>query len=469
MLSRILKIAVVAGVAALVLAGCSSGSGSGVETIRNFDIHYTIDADGTVHVVETIDYDFAGAEDRHGIDRYLASRFATDTEGQDRVYRYTVTDVSSPTEASALYSTTLGNALQIRIGNKNANVSGRQTYVIRYDIDGALNRAQQPDGSFLDEFYWNATGSYWDPAIDRTTVTVTGPAAPQSVACFAGFDGTKDPCALASTGGTTTKFQSTRLSSRQGLTIVVAWPDGTFTGTAPIIEPSLPYNYTPIVSGSNDGPDPFWSPWNWGSGLALLFGIPAAFQLLVVARRRDRKFVGVTPGEIPDNPATAEIGAADRDETIVVQYQPPKGLPVGAARTVLEKKRKNADITATLIDLAVRGHLRIEEIEGGNRRKAKDYNLVATPERAAQKKAASRPGGPDAAELLPHEALLLGKLFRGHRTSVTLSSLTNKFASDMRAIVKSLDTWIENQGYFIDKINTTHPLISWGLLLGFGG
>ncbi|HEU4848922.1 MAG TPA: DUF2207 domain-containing protein, partial [Terrimesophilobacter sp.] len=423
MISRLVKSMVAVGIVAIALAGCSTGSGA--EHISHFDIRYTIDADGTVHVVETIDYDFAGSDERHGIDRFLASRFSTAEPGRDRVYRYSDIEVESPTGASALFSTTLGNALQIRIGNKNALVHGEQTWVIRYDIDGALNRAEQPNGTIMDEFYWNATGSYWDPSIDRTTVSVTGPAPVGSAICFAGYSGTHDACTGASIAGDTATFEQGLLSSAQGLTISVAWPEGTFTGTDPILEASLPPGSAPVVSGSNDGPDPFWSPWNWGTGLALAFVVPLAFRILVLARRRDRKFLGVTPGGIPDDQEHAEIGPAPADETIVVQYQPPKGLPVGAAGTVLNKKRKNSDITATLVDLAVRGHLRIEEVEGGNRRKAKDYTLVASPERAAEKKARSRPGGPDAAELLPHEALLLGKLFPGYRTSVRLSTLTN--------------------------------------------
>lgn len=469
MMARIMKTFAGVAVVLMAISGCSAALGSGPEVIRNFDIHYTIDPDGTVHVVETIDYDFGGEPEKHGIDRYLASRFSTDTPGQDRVYRYNNIHVSSPSGASPLFSSTLANALQIRIGNKHVQVGGEHTYVIRYDIEGVLNRVGVTDGSTAEEFYWNATGNYWDPAILKATVTVEGPAPVSLVKCFEGLIGSQDTCAETAVAGSTATFTSSELSSREGLTIAVAWPDGTFASTSPILEPHLAANAPPITSGTNDGPNPFWAPWHWGTGLAGIVGIPLAFQLLVVARRRDRKFVGVTPGQIPESPATAEIAKAEKNETIVAQYQPPRGLPVGAAGTVLNKKRKASDISVTLVDLAVRGYLRIEEVEGGNPRKASDYRLVSTPERAAAKKAASRPGGPDAAELLPHEILLLGRLFSGYRTTVTLSALTNTFASDMRAIIKSLDTWIEHKGYFIDKVNGTHPLVSLGLLLGFGG
>lgn len=176
----------------------------------------------------------------------------------------------------------------------------------------------------------------------------------------------------------------------------------------------------------------------------------------MVARRRDREFVGVTPGTIPDDPATATTGPAPRDETIIVYYTPPAGFPVGAANTVLVKKRKTVDITATLVDLAVRGYVRIEEVEGGNRHKAKDYLIVATPERAETQKLRFAAAPP----LLPHEQLLLGKLFTGHGTSVALSTLNNTFAAEMRTITASLDAWIESRKFFVDKLSRVHPLIA---------
>lgn len=457
----------VAAVALITLAGCSistgsAGSSSGVEHVDSFAIDYTIAASGTVHAVERITYDFGDESGKHGIDRYLASRFSSGAS-VDRVYSYDHISVSSPSGASALFSTALSNVLQIRIGNANATVGGTQKYVIRYDIEGALNRATQVDGTALDEFYWNATGNNWVVPISHTTVKVRGAVGATKATCFAGPLNSQNSCTSASVGSNAATFTTGTLASGEGLTIDAGYPSGSYANTAPVLKPSIPSGSAAITSGSNDGPNPFLSPWNWGIGLVLLIGIPLAFLLLVVVRRRDQEYVGVTPGTIPADEASAPVGPAPRDETVVVNYTPPTGVPVGAANTLLTKSRKTVDITATLIDLAVRGYLRIEEVEGGNRRKAKDYRLVATPERAAAKQKAARAGSPDAAGLLPHESLLLGKLFKGHRTEITLSALRNTFASDMRTIGSSLDAWIENQKFFIDKVGRVHPLLAWSI------
>lgn len=441
----------------LVLSGCSSGAGAGQEHIDTLAISYTIEASGTVRVVERIDYDFAGLQGKHGIDRFLASRFAS-SDGMERVYGYDNIRVESPSGASALFSTTLSNALQIRVGNKNATVGGRQSYLISYDIRGALNTTGPDGGSQLDEFYWNATGNSWVVPIDKTTIEVHGPAAIDKIACYSGVPGSNANCSSSGMTGDTATFAGGRILPGEGITIAVAWPSGTFADTAPVIERPLAPG-TVVTGGSNDGPDPFWSPWNWAGGLALLLGIPLLFWALIGARRRDQEFAGITPGSIPADRHSAAVQDAPRSETVVVQYQPPKGFPVGAANTVLEKRRKTVDVTATLVELAVRGYLIIEEIGAGGARKAKNYRLTATPDRAAAKKSAAQQGSPGAAELLPHEALLLGKLFKGGRSSITLSDLTNRFAGDMRTITKALDSWIENAKFFVGKVTGTHPLL----------
>jgi uncharacterized membrane protein YgcG len=461
MRARVLKVIVVAGLSLLALAGCSASSGP--EQIDSFDIAYTLHADGTVHAKETIHYDFGSTDDTHGIDRFLASRFETDTTGTDRVYAYSHITVSSPTGASALFSTSLLNYLQVRVGNANANVGGKQTYVLDYDITGALNRTKQTDGSYLDEFYWNATGDQWQIPIDRTTVTVTGPATIGQTACYAGPSGTETACASANSSGTKATFRNGAIQPGDQLTVDTGFPDGTFGATAPLLRPSLPTGATAVTSGSNDGPNPFWSPFNWGVGLLLLVGIPIVFRIFIAVRSRDQEFTGVTPGSIPADAATAPIGKAPPGETIIVYYSPPVGVPVGAANTILTKSRKSVDVTATMIDLAVRGYLTINEIDGANRHKASDYKLTATPEKATAKKKAARAGTPDAADLLPHESLLLADLFASG-TTVSLSGLSNTFASNMRSITSTLDTWINSQNYFADKLNRAHPVLILTLL-----
>jgi hypothetical protein len=433
----------------LGLSGCSAATND-PEHVDAFDATYTIAQSGVVHAVETIHYDFGNSPDRHGILRFLDSHFIANST-QDRVYQYTNLHVSSPTGASALFSTATQEDVLIQVGNKNATLSGKQTYVLSYDIHGALNQATSKGNTSLDEFFWNVTGEEWQVPIDSTSVTVIGPAAATAIACHAGAEGSTASC-LSQTqnahGGT---FTQGNLPAGNGVTIDVGWPAGTFASTAPILEPHLPADAPNVYAGSNDGPDPFWTPWNWGVGLALLVLIPLSYVLFVRLRQRDQEFTGETPGTVPLDVASAPVGPAPASETLVVQYQPPPGFPVGAVSLLMDKQQSKTDVTVTLLDLAARGHLRIEEVAGGSRGKASDYNLVATPEKAKVGDAA----------LLPHEALLLHDLFAGGAATVSLSKLKYTFLSQYTAVETAIQAWVQGGRYFLDKLTRGHPVLGW--------
>ena len=68
---------------AVAAAGTAHAADGLSEGIKRYDVDVTIQPNGELLVRETIDYDF-GSADRHGIDRFLASRFFT-APGQDRV------------------------------------------------------------------------------------------------------------------------------------------------------------------------------------------------------------------------------------------------------------------------------------------------------------------------------------------------------------------------------------------------
>jgi uncharacterized membrane protein YgcG len=448
-----IRVAILAGAAALALltlSGCSSQPND-PEHIDSFDVNYTIDAGGTVHAVETIHYDFGSTPDRHGILRFLDSHFIQ-TSTQDRVYKYTDLHVSSPTGASTLFSTSTQQDVLIQVGNKNATLSGKQTYVLSYDIHGALNETTSGNGSKLDEFYWNATGTDWQIPINSTTVTVTGPAGSSAVTCAAGAPGSTTSCQSQTPTANGGKFTEGELPAGNGVTVDVGWPAGTFASTAPILEPHLAYDAPNVYAGSNDGPDPYWTPWNWGVGLGLLVLIPLFYFLFVRLRRRDQEFTGETPGTVPLDTASAPVGLAPLHETLVVQYQPPKGFPVGAVSLLLDKQQSKIDVTVTLLDLAARGHLRIEEVAGGSRGKASDYNLVATPEKAK---------AGDTAAMLAHETLLLHELFAGDTKTVSLSSLKYTFFPEYTAVEVAIKAWVQGSNYFLDKLTRTHPVLRW--------
>ncbi len=113
-------------------------------------------------------------------------------------------------------------------------------------------------------------------------------------------------------------------------------------------------------------------------------------------------------------------GRDPRLRPIAAQYEPPDGLTPGEVGTVIDNSVDMRDITASIVDLAVRGFLSIEE-------KQKDhlFGLTHSREYVFHLKKARTEWG----TLKPHEQILLDGIFAGGNAgdAVALSDLHNSF------------------------------------------
>jgi hypothetical protein len=175
------------------------------------------------------------------------------------------------------------------------------------------------------------------------------------------------------------------LRGKEGLTIAVWLPKGVL---------AQPTALERLLSRASD----YLSPW-------MLLPLGTLLALLHLWRSRGRD-----PG--------------GRD-AIPVSYQPPEGMTPAEVGTVLDERVDIDDITSSILDLAVRGYLEIEEIEATRFLFFSDRDFALVKKRA-----------PDS-NLRPHEDLLLSHLFaKGSR--VTISSLKEKFHQHLPEIRRSL-------------------------------
>jgi hypothetical protein len=420
------------------------------ERIPAYEARVQLAADGSMRVRETIRYAFAGA-DHHGIYRDLRTQFRYDPgrDGNARVRSYPVSDVqvSSPSGApSDVQVDTSGSVTHLRIGDANSTVQGTQTYVLSYTVRGVINRIAQPQdqpgGAGVssgvgphDELYWNITGGEWQVPIDRATVTVEAPRPATQVLCYRGEQGSTDTC--TGTAGATSSFSTTALQPGQGMSVLLAYPTGTITDVAPILS-DVPKKglarftqVSPVAAG--------------GSG-ALLAVLAGGMGLLVRRRGRDAAYVGLTPGlapvagqVVPERPVTRQ----PRNAT--VQFTPPRGLLPGQIGTLVDEVANPVDVTATIIDLAVRGFLRIEEVgaDGGTDGRAggppEDWRLVMTQP------------APSTDGLRPYELRLLQAIFRDRESAELRGDLKDTFAGDLRATQLALYQEVTSLGWFRDN------------------
>jgi uncharacterized membrane protein len=126
-------------------------------------------------------------------------------------------------------------------------------------------------------------------------------------------------------------------------------------------------------------------------------------------------------------------------ESVAVMYEPPKfkDVPLTPAEAgfMIDEKFDQRDITAAIVGLAVKGYVRIEEIDqGGLIFKSKDYNLIAVK-------------GPDAG-LSAFEHLLISSVFSG-MPSILVSDMRNKFYKSIPALKDSIHKELVGKKFFL--------------------
>lgn len=251
-----------------------------------------------------------------------------------------------------------------------------RTIVIRYRVRNAIRFFFSSSSvGAIDELYWNVTGNEWTMSIDSVHGRVVLPAAvkPTRVAIYTGPEGTTRSDARIEIDENEVAFTSTLpLYPNEGLTVGVGWPAGHIAG-----RPSRATEQ--LLAGVR------WSPF-----LIPLLVFPLAY------RRWNRK--GRDPAE----------------GSYVVRYEPVSGTTPAELGTLVDHKADIEDITATLVDLAVRGYLHITELTEKRLfglTHSTDYQIDIVKPRSEWK------------ELKPHEQQYLAAL--------SLSAPTNEFRMKM--------------------------------------
>jgi uncharacterized membrane protein YgcG len=384
---RALAAVVLAAGLALVIPAAPAQA-QATEQILDYAVDLRIEAGGALLVTERIAYDF-GTEERHGILRDLPVRFRYDGR-YDRVYPVHVLNVSGSPGTPAQYKVEDVDAiLRIRIGDPDQIISGRHGYTIVYRVEGTLNGFADHD-----ELYWNAIGTQWEVPIKRASVRVSAPAAISRVACYAGPAGSKVSCASSRADGRTASFAAAGLDWNEGVTVVVGFP----TGVVPAPRPILDERWSMARAFAA-------TPGTLGVAGGVLLAVVLVLGWLLGMTGRDRRDGRLGGAPVP-------VAGA------VVESVPPEGIRPAQAGLLVDEVVRPVALTATLVDLAVRGYLRIEELPDRAEWLKPDWRLVKL-------KAADQ-------DLLGYERALLDGLFASRRRAedveaVQLSDLEAHF------------------------------------------
>ena len=374
-------------------------------TIRSFDTVVRANPDASLDVSETIVYDFEGAN-RHGIIQKIPVVY--DRGGGTYTLKWKVQSVTDENGGARPYTAGRdGRDLSIRIGDPDKTVSGVKTYVIKLQFLRAINWI---DGA--PEVYWNATGDKSEVPIRAATAKFIPPPgvamAQIKTRSFRGALGSKTP-AQVEVGTAAITFRARDLAPREGLTFVAGLPANSLT---------KPPAYQSLL----------WFAADWWS--ALLFPLLAFVTMFNLWRAKGRDVEGDLPAQ--------------------VEWSPPRDMTPAEVGTLMNERVDMADILSTLIDLAARGYLVIEDLStkgyiAGIGAKT-DYAFTRT----AQQIPLDEP-------LRAHEQTFLRGLFGSTDANagrVTLESLKNSFYVHLPIIRESIYRDLTDKRFF--KTNPEH-------------
>jgi hypothetical protein len=410
--------------------------------IQAFDVRISVAEDSTLSVVEEIDVDF-GFLASHGIFRYMPLEYEYDDD-KNRAIAISNVRVGRGGEPHQFTSSREGANLVLKIGDPNVTVRGVQRYRIAYLVKGAFN----PQPGF-DELYWNVTGNDWDVSIASATAVIEFPSDTiREIQCFRGPSGSDQPCDSADVRGEAATFSARNLLSNEGLTVDIAARKGALD-VPPLRLVDAPRDAFDIALGIvQPGPIP--------GAIAVLLAILALAGVVqmwwLIGRDRwygDQYYVNdPPPGEGEPKPIFAH-------QTIVPQYTPPevgddkRPLRPAEIGVLIDEKADTLDVSATIVDLAVRKYIMIKELPNEGIFgifKSQDYELERLPKDDP---------------LLPYERQLLTALFNG-TPQVKLSDLKMKFHQDLAKVKDNLYAQAVRSKFFAGSPENTRMLY-WGV------
>lgn len=293
------------------------------ERILDYHSDILIRQDGVIEVTETIKVRAEGRQIRRGIYRDYPTRYK-DRMGNDVQVDYEPISVSRDGLPEDFRSESRQNGVRTYFGAADRLLSpGDYTYTFRYNAGRMLGFFDNHD-----ELYWNVTGLGWDFAIDAASAAVwfgfDVPSNTITVDAYTGSAGAtgSDFEARVDASGRA-RFASTRpLGPQQGLTIVVGWPKGY------IEEPGLASKTAWLLSDNA----------NLLVALAGLLGLIAYYL-----------------------PVWHHFGRDPEKGPTVTRYEPPRDLSPASLRYIRKMSYDDKAMTAAIINLAVKGYLRIEK------------------------------------------------------------------------------------------------------------
>ena len=380
------------------------------EQINRFDSQVTINRDNKVAVKETIVYDFS-TSNRHGIYRDVPIDYR---DGNDTYYiNFNLIGVwdGANNSLQTELSTESGNK-RIRIGNPDTKITGEHTYIIRYELSPLVTQSNSK--SFLN---LDIVGEGWTVPIYNISANIQleGSESLRDIFWYGAENLSSNP----------SNFIARTVPAYNGVTINATLPDGYISK---YLQPNIQRSEDVIASIITTAV----------VSLIVLAGLSgiAIFVARAIRTHSRRK-----------------------SQIVVAQYEPPVGMSPAHIGLLQDDIATNSEITATVINWAVHGYIKIAYIPKKGLFGSKDYQLIKLK-------------SPDS--LSPSEASLLRSFF-GDTNQINLSALNKvAVAAQVAIFQETLKFQLTDMGYYDKGGNilmrgtlTEQGAKQWALVDGF--
>lgn len=373
--------------AILLLVLCLPAWGRSYQ-IAKFNANVHVDENGSARVEEQISFAFSGAF--HGIYRSIPVEYPG-PDGTNYSLFVTVNSITDENgNALKFEKHTTNGYLKLKVYMEAANTT--RTVNIRYTVMDATKFFEDHD-----EFYWNVTGNDWEVPIDSASASIYFPPAASGqlrAQAFGGVYGSnnREPCSV--TGEVVTCETAHALSMHGGLTVDIYIPEGTLHKPSSLTKLVWFVRSNPIVTL------PLW-----------------AFVVMFT--------LWWTKGRDPDP-----------GMSVAPMYAPPDKMGPAEAGTLVVDHVQPRDITAVLVDLAVRGYIKIVEVDQkGLLLSHKDYELHLLKD----------PG--QWGDLADYERTMLQQVFQGG-TMTHISELRNRFYTAVPTLKTQILSALKQKGMY---------------------
>jgi uncharacterized membrane protein YgcG len=281
--------------------------------VNKFKADYNIDnlkPGGSLNTVEQIDITFH--DQNHGILRAIPQKYHN--------YSTRISGILVERDGQQEQFTTYkenGN-LVLKIGDPNKTITGKHSYKIRYLQERIIN-FQGNQASF----YWDVNGDQWMQSFEQVeaNVSVKGKQLDASKAtCYTGFKGyQRHDCSISEQNGSLNFQTSRKFLGKENMSVEIPLEGVTFT------QPSIA-----ALAGDN---------------LVILAGLLIGIASTVVAFLMWVRYGKDYHGR----------------GIIVPEYEVPQSLTPAEIGLLADYNVDGKDVSATLVDLAVRGYVRLHD------------------------------------------------------------------------------------------------------------